>query len=44
MNVVNHPQLNHRLEVSRGVLASRCMDLLQAFFRRKRESAAQETT
>jgi tRNA(adenine34) deaminase len=44
MNVVNHPQLNHRLEVSRGVLASRCMDLLQAFFRRKREGATQETT
>lgn len=36
MEVLNHPRLNHRLEVRRGVLASRCMDLLQEFFRRKR--------
>src|SRR5512135_2934325 len=26
MQVLNHPQLNHRMEVTRGVLASRCMD------------------
>ena len=38
MEVLNHPGLNHRVEVSRGVLASRCMDLLQDFFRRKREA------
>ena len=45
MQVVNHPQLNHRMEVTRGVLASRCMDLLQDFFRRRRERApAGETT
>ncbi len=36
LQVVNHPALNHRLEVTSGVLASRCMDLLQAFFREKR--------
>jgi tRNA(adenine34) deaminase len=36
MQVVNHPELNHRMEITRGVLAARCMDLLQDFFRRKR--------
>jgi tRNA(adenine34) deaminase len=40
MQVVNHPQLNHRMEITRGVLAARCMDLLQDFFRRKREQDA----
>ena len=37
MQVLNHPALNHRMEVTSGVLASRCMDLLQAFFRDKRQ-------
>lgn len=37
MQVLNHPQLNHRMGVTGGVLAARCMDLLQDFFRRKRE-------
>lgn len=36
MQVLNHPALNHRMEVTPGVLAGRCMDLLQAFFRDKR--------
>ncbi len=36
MQVVNHPRLNHRAEVTSGVLASRCMDLLQTFFRERR--------
>ncbi len=36
LQVLNHPALNHRLEVTSGVLASRCMDLLQSFFREKR--------
>lgn len=39
MRVLNHPQLNHRVEVTRGVLASRSMDLLQEFFRRKRDQS-----
>ena len=42
MQVLNHPQLNHRMEVTRGVLAARCMDLLQEFFRNKRERASSE--
>jgi tRNA(adenine34) deaminase len=37
MQVLNHPQLNHQMEVTSGVLASRSMDLLQAFFRARRE-------
>jgi tRNA(adenine34) deaminase len=36
LQVVNHPQLNHRTEIRGGVLAGRSADLLQAFFRGKR--------
>lgn len=34
--VVNHPALNHRLQVEGGVLAGRCAELLQSFFRDRR--------
>jgi tRNA(adenine34) deaminase len=37
MQVVNHPGLNHRMEVTAGVLAGRCAELLQSFFRLRRE-------
>ena len=36
MQVVNHPQLNHHMEVRRGVLAGRCAEVLQTFFKRRR--------
>ena len=36
MQVVNHPQLNHRMEVQSGVLGGRSAELLQEFFRRRR--------
>ena len=36
MQVLNHPQLNHRMDVHGGVLAGRCAELLQAFFRNRR--------
>ncbi len=36
MSVVNHPQLNHRINVTGGVLAARCQELLQKFFRQRR--------
>jgi len=36
MHVVNHPQSNHRMEVRGGVLAGRCAELLQTFFRNRR--------
>jgi len=36
MEVLNHPQLNHRMEVRGGVLAGRCAEVLQTFFRNRR--------
>lgn len=36
MQVLNHPKLNHQMDVREGVLASRCSDLLQTFFRQRR--------
>jgi len=36
MQVLNHPQLNHRMAVRGGVLAGRCAEVLQEFFRRRR--------
>lgn len=36
MQVVNHPQLNHKLEVRGGVLAGRSAELLQTFFKNRR--------
>ena len=36
LHVLNHPKLNHQVEVTPGVLAAKCMDLLQTFFRSRR--------
>ena len=36
LSVLNHPQLNHKLEVVRGLLAAECASLLQDFFRARR--------
>jgi tRNA(adenine34) deaminase len=36
MQVLNHPRLNHRVEVRGGVLAGRCAELLQTFFKNRR--------
>jgi len=36
MELLNHPQLNHRVEVRSGVLAGRCAELLQTFFKSRR--------
>ena len=33
MQVLNHPQLNHKMEVRNGVLAGRCAELLRSFFK-----------
>jgi tRNA(adenine34) deaminase len=35
-NIVQDERLNHRLEVTSGVLAEECGELLQEFFRRRR--------
>jgi tRNA(adenine34) deaminase len=37
LEVLNHPRLNHKLEVTAGILKERCSEILQDFFRRKRE-------
>ena len=36
IQVLNHPQLNHKVEVRSGVLAGRSAELLQTFFRHRR--------
>jgi tRNA(adenine34) deaminase len=36
MQVLNHPQLNHTLEIRSGVLAGRSAELLQTFFKNRR--------
>ncbi len=36
MSVLNAPELNHKLEVTWGVLGGRCAELMQAFFRARR--------
>jgi len=36
MQVVNHPSLNHHMEIRGGVLAGECAELLQDFFRSRR--------
>ena len=41
LQVLNHPRLNHQVEVTSGVLAARCMDLLQNFFRQRRAEQGQ---
>ena len=36
MQVLNHPQLNHQMEVRGGVLAGRSAEILQTFFKKRR--------
>jgi tRNA(adenine34) deaminase len=36
LNILDHPTLNHRVAVQSGVLAGRCAELLQSFFRARR--------
>ncbi len=38
IQVLNHPQLNHKIEVHGGVLAGRSAEVLQSFFRSRRLS------
>jgi tRNA(adenine34) deaminase len=39
LNVVNHPQVNHQVEITSGVLAGRAMELVQGFFRERRKKS-----
>lgn len=36
LQVLNHPQMNHQMAVRGGVLAGRCAEVLQEFFRNRR--------
>jgi len=40
LGVMNHPQLNHKVEVVAGVLAEECGEMLTNFFRARRQSAS----
>jgi len=42
LDVINHPQLNHQLQVTSGVLAGECGELLRAFFRERRQTPSAE--
>jgi tRNA(adenine34) deaminase len=35
--VLNHPRLNHQMEITSGILSERCSAIIQDFFRKKRE-------
>jgi tRNA(adenine34) deaminase len=43
LDVIHEPRLNHRVEVSGGVLAGECGAVLRAFFLRKRRQAESES-
>lgn len=36
LHILDQPQLNHRVEVQSGVLAGRCAEIVQTFFRERR--------
>ncbi|MBV8438710.1 MAG: tRNA-specific adenosine deaminase, partial [Silvibacterium sp.] len=36
LDVLNHPRLNHQMEVTDGVLNEECGELLREFFRQRR--------
>ena len=40
LSVMNHPQLNHRVELTAGLLAEECSLLLRNFFRKRRTEKA----
>jgi tRNA(Arg) A34 adenosine deaminase TadA len=41
LSVMNHPQLNHKVEVTPNLLAVECGTLLTAFFRKRRKEKSQ---
>jgi tRNA(adenine34) deaminase len=41
LSVMNHPQLNHKVEVVPNLLAEECGTLLTAFFRKRRQEKSQ---
>lgn len=41
LSVLNHPQLNHKVNVDAGLLAEECSAMLTDFFRARRQSRSQ---
>ena len=41
-NVVDNQALNHRLQVTAGVMEEECRDIMKAFFRQRRKKATSE--
>jgi tRNA(adenine34) deaminase len=39
MQVVNHPRLNHQMEITGGVLEAQCSQMLREFFRARRQES-----
>ena len=37
LSVLNHPQLNHQMQVEQGILVDEAAELLRSFFRERRE-------
>lgn len=37
LTILNHPRLNHKMEITAGILSERCSTVIQDFFRQKRE-------
>jgi tRNA(adenine34) deaminase len=44
LSVMNHPALNHRVEVVPGILAEECSAMLTSFFRSRRVASAQTSS
>ena len=42
LEVLNHPQLNHRMEITSGVLGDRCSGMLKEFFQSRRNDLKSE--
>ena len=42
LNVIQHPQLNHKVELTPGILEEECAAMLTNFFRARRRSSATE--
>jgi len=42
LNLLQNPSLNHQCEITAGVLGGRCAELLQSFFREKRQRKIEE--
>jgi tRNA(adenine34) deaminase len=40
LSVLNHPQLNHQMQVEQGILADESSELLKSFFRERRQASS----